>query len=241
MKTKCMIVDDEPLAIEAIEMHINELKDFEVAAKCENAIEAFEILKKRKIDLLFLDIQMPKLTGMEFLRSLKNPPKVIITTAYSDYAIEGYELDVIDYLLKPIPFDRFLQAIDKFHRAKDEGIIVVEDDKLNSTTAEFIYVRADRKAVKIKLNEILYLESMRDYVQIKTETQTVTTKNLLGKFEEKLPGNKFLRIHRSFIINKDKVDSFTSFSINIGKKELTIATSYKSRVLNELGYGDKMI
>lgn len=237
MKTKCIIVDDEPLAIEAIEMHLNELSGFEIVAKCSDAVKAFEILNKKKIDLMFLDIQMPKITGIEFLKSLQNHPKVIITSAYSQYAVKGFELDVIDYLMKPIPFNRFIQAIDKYYRSVNENI--VGEDK-QGLPDDFILVRADRKNIKIKFNEILYLESMKDYVSIKTNSGTITTKILLSICEKKLPGDMFIRIHRSFIINKSKVDSFTSNTVVIGKKELPIANSYKNRVFTSLGY-NKML
>lgn len=237
MKTKCIIVDDEPLAIEAIEMHLNELSGFEIVAKCSDAVKAFEILNKKKIDLMFLDIQMPKITGIEFLKSLQNPPKVIITSAYSQYAVKGFELDVIDYLMKPIPFNRFIQSIDKYYRSVNENIFGEDKQGLSD---DFILVRADRKNIKIKFNEILYLESMKDYVSIKTNSGTITTKILLSICEKKLPGDMFIRIHRSFIINKSKVDSFTSNTIVIGKKELPIANGYKNRVFTSLGY-NKML
>ncbi|MFC2135359.1 LytR/AlgR family response regulator transcription factor [Bacteroidota bacterium] len=231
MKTKCLIIDDEPLAIEVIESHLEKINDIEIAAKCENAVEAFEIIRKKNIDLIFLDIQMPELTGIDFLKSLSNPPKVILTTAYRKYALEGYELDVVDYLLKPISFERFMKAINKYYKAAGNELKVIQEEKDGE---DYIYVKENKKSIKLDFAEIKYIESLKDYVTIYTETKKVITKITMTELEEKLPSNKFIRIHRSFIVSIPKIEAFTSTSIEIGKKELTIGRNYKNSVMKAL-------
>ena len=234
MKTKCLIVDDEPLAIEVVESYLQKLNGFEITAKCNSAVEAFEILQKKNIELMFLDIQMPELTGLEFLRSMKNPPKVILTTAHRKYAADGFELDVVDYLLKPVSFERFLKAVEKFYKTNDADFKVSVDNA--SGENDFIYVKENKKAVKLHFNEILYIESLKDYVVIHTDSKKVISKIPISVLEEQLPAGKFLRIHRSFIVSITKIDAFTSYSIEIGKKELTIGRTYKNSVLKELNF-----
>lgn len=241
MSVACLIIDDEPLAIEAIEMHLEAFKDIEVAGTCTNAVDAFELLRRKKTDLIFLDIQMPKMTGLEFLRSLTHPPKVIITTAFSEYALDGYELDVVDYLLKPISFDRFMAAIDKFYRLREHDFVVVNNPADQKESGGFMYVRADRMAVKITFDSILYLESLKDYVRIVTDKKTVTTKSPLGKFEEQLPESIFQRIHRSYIVALSRVEAFNAHSVFIGKKELPLAKAYKDQLLRAMQYHKKLI
>jgi len=236
MKTKCIIVDDEPLALEVIESHLQKFKEIEIAAKCSDAIEAFEVLKKKNVDLIFLDIQMPQLTGLDFLKSLTKPPKVIITTAYREYALDGYELDVIDYLLKPIPFERFMKAINKYYQSVSEPIMVSGSNHNAEDSNSFIYVKADKKTVKILLNEIVFIESLKDYVQIHTSKTSIVTKNQISKLEEKLPQDKFVRIHKSFIVSISKINAFTSNTIEIKNKELPIGRNYKNIVMKALNY-----
>ena len=225
MNTKCLIVDDEPLAIEIIETYLNRLEGFEIVSKCKNALEAFSVLEKNNIDLLFLDIQMPQLTGIEFLKSISQKPKVIFTTAYDDYAVEGYELDVLDYLVKPIAFDRFFKAINKFKT-------VTHNISINDTIdrKDFIFVNENKKSHKINLSDILYVESLKDYVRIHTHKKTVVNKTTLSDFELQLNDNRFLRIHRSYLVNIDHVSAHTAKDIEIGKIELPIGISYKQKV-----------
>lgn len=235
---KCIIVDDEPLAIEVIESHLSKLDDVEVIATCTNALNAFEILQKESVDLIFLDIQMPKLTGIDFLKTLQHPPKVIFTTAYRDYALESYELNAIDYLLKPISFDRLLKAIGKVY-----GQMTTITPDITSTIIEngdHIYVKADKKMVKIKLNEVLHIESLKDYVRIKTTNKTIITHQKISQLEEKLPKNDFLRVHRSYIIATQKVDSFSGAIIEIGEKEIPIGRNYKNQVISFLNEGHRL-
>ncbi len=237
MKTKVLIVDDENLAIEIIENYLSKFEDIEIVDRCSNALRAFEILQKKKIDLIFLDIQMPEITGLEFLRSLSHPPKVIITTAYRQYALEGFELDVVDYLLKPISFDRFLKAINKYYKQSGDSDLKVVSENMNAKAEnEFIYIKENKKAVKIFLDNILFIEAMKDYLTIHTANKNITAKLTLSKMEEKLPEEKFLRIHKSYIISISKIDAITSSSIEIGKYELTIGRSYKPKVMNALKF-----
>lgn len=234
MKTRCLIVDDEPLAIEVIENHISQFDNLEVAAKCRNAIKAFEVLEKEKIDLLFLDIQMPKLTGIDFLKSINNPPKVIFTTAYIDFALEGYELDVIDYLVKPISFQRFLKAINKYLEiAKPISNTAAKTKEGASNERDYLFVKADRKNHKVSFSEILYAESVKDYVKIHTVDKRLTTKNTMTDFEMQLPDN-FLRVHRSYVINLDFITAYTANDIEIDSIEIPIGVSYKQKVFERL-------
>lgn len=235
MKTKCLIVDDEPLAIEVIENHISQFENLEVAATCRNAIKAFEILETKKIDLLFLDIQMPKLTGIDFLKSIKNPPKVIFTTAYIDYALEGFELDVLDYLVKPISFQRFLKALNKYFEIANPKAKSNKTTEQNSNIEkDFIFVKADRKNHKILFSEILYIESIKDYIKIHTPDKKLLVKHTLSSFEDELPNNCFIRIHRSFIVNLNHITAYTAHDIEIESVEVPIGISYKQKVFERL-------
>ena len=161
MKTRCLIVDDEPLAIEAIEIMIEKFDDLTIVATSTDAIQAFEILRSSRIDLMFLDIQMPEMTGLEFLRTLSNPPKVILTTAYRDYAVQAFELNVVDYLLKPISFDRFMQAINKFYEGIPKQVISPESNSSEANSKDYFFVKADKKNVKIRFQNVLYIESIK--------------------------------------------------------------------------------
>ncbi len=239
MKIKCIIVDDEPLAIEAIEMHLSEYEDVDIIARCKNAPEAFTVLKEKEVDLMFLDINMPKLTGLDFLSALKQPPEVIITTAYNEYALKGYELDVVDYLLKPVSFERFMMAMDKFYRRKKssgnnhETIVKPEN--------EYIFIRANRENVKVGLSSILYLENIKDYVKVVTTGNRFLTKNNLGSFEKILPEKKFVRAHRSFIVGIDAITSFSADTIKIGQTEIPVSRGYRENVISRLQLGTKLI
>jgi len=231
MKTKCIIVDDEPLAIEVIESHLSHFENIEIVARCRHALEAFEVLKSDKVDIMFLDIQMPHIIGTDFLRSLTNPPKVIFTTAYRQYAIDGFDLDVLDYLLKPISFERFLQAMNKYFEL---ATLASQSNKDNSSNHEegenHIYVKADKKNHKILFKDILFIESLKDYIIIRTNEKKIVTKIPISRFEEMLPKNNFVRIHKSYIVSLDKIDSYNSEIIEIAGKELPIGRTYKKAV-----------
>ncbi|MEQ8925802.1 MAG: LytTR family DNA-binding domain-containing protein [Fulvivirga sp.] len=232
-KVKCIIVDDEPLAIEIIESYLERLNDFVVIATCNNALKAFEIVQKEKVDLIFLDIQMPKLTGIDFIKTLKDPPKIILTTAYRDYAIESYELDVVDYLLKPISFDRFLVAVQKIYNGNVQENDLTHLDIKDSDA--YIYLKADKKMVKVMLDDILYIESLKDYIRVKTKEKDVISHQKISYLEEKLPEEYFMRIHRSFIVPIQKITSYSASSIEVPGHEVPIGRLYKNDVLEKLG------
>ncbi len=233
MKTKCLIVDDEPLARGLIRNHLSKLDNFEIVAECSDAMKALEVLHSHKVDLMFMDIQMPQITGIEFLKTLKHPPQVIITTAYREYAIEGFELDVIDYLLKPITFERFLKSVNKFFQVsanEQNGLSTpspAQDDA-------FIYAKENKRVVKVMLSEIYYIEGLSEYVKIHTADKKIVTKASMAGMEEKLPEADFLRIHKSYIISLRKIEAFTATSVEIGGKELPVGRSYKNKVAGVL-------
>lgn len=228
MKIKCLIVDDEPLAVKLIEKHLAKIDNFEVVATCNNAIKAFEIINTQKIDLLFSDIKMPNMTGIDFLKNLKNPPKTILTTAYRDFALDGYDLGVVDYLLKPITFERFIKAIDKFLNENQ----LTNTLKIDATIDDFIIVKSGLKNYKIATNDICFIESLKDYIKILLiNGKEISVKYKISDIETKLNPEHFIRIHRSFIINCSKISAFTNHDIEINGTELPIGASYKDEVL----------
>lgn len=235
MKTKCLIIDDEPLARDLIRYHIEKLDNFEIVAECGDAMKALQELHNQKIDLMFMDIEMPQITGIEFLKILKNPPKVIITTAYRDYAIDGFELDVVDYLLKPVTFERFLKSVNKYYQmCQDENIVAASVLETMPPDEPFIYVKENKRVIKVQLNEILYIEGLSEYVQIYTDKKKIITKTTMSSLEEKLPDASFMRIHKSFIVSLSRIEAFTSSTIEVPGKELPIGRSYKNSVLTAL-------
>jgi DNA-binding LytR/AlgR family response regulator len=237
MKTKCLIVDDEPLARELIRGHAQKLENFEVVAECSDAMKALNVLREKQVDLIFMDIQLPQITGIEFLKTLKHAPKVIITTAYREYALEGFELDVVDYLLKPITFERFLKSVNKYYQMNQEDIQVVPGNSADKSVDEsFIYVKENKKVVKVYLSEIKYIEGLSEYVQVYTDKRKIITKTSMSQMEEKLPAENFLRIHKSFIISVNKIEAFTANTIEVQGKELPIGRSFKNAVLNMLNF-----
>jgi DNA-binding LytR/AlgR family response regulator len=226
MTHKCLIIDDEPLAIEVIATHMKQIPDLEVIATFQNPLKAFQFLQNESIDLIFLDIEMPLITGIDFVKNLENPPKVIFTTAHRDYAVTSYELDVVDYLLKPISFSRLFKAINKYKSLLKTSEEVTSQNQ-EITANDHIYVNSNKKYIKIAFDDILYVESLKDYVRIHLSDQKVMTKDTIGNFLKKLP-SQFLRIHRSFLINTTKVTAFTSMDVEIGTKEIPIGASYKN-------------
>lgn len=236
MKTKCLVIDDEPLARDLMRSHIEKLENFEIVGECGDAMKALHILRNHQVDLMFMDIQLPQITGIEFLKTLKHPPKVIITTAYREYALDSFALDVVDYLLKPITFERFMKSINKYYQITQEEkpqqamAVTLGTDN----TEAFIYVKENKKVVKVYLNEIIYVEGLSEYVQIYTDKKKIITKTSMTNMVNKLPENCFIRIHKSFIISLAKIEAFTSSSIEVKGKELPIGRSYKSSVLDTL-------
>lgn len=237
MKTRCLIVDDEPLARELIKGYVAKLENFEIVAECSDAMKALNVLRAKTVDLIFMDIQMPQITGIKFLKTLKHAPKVIITTAYREYALDGFELDVVDYLLKPITFERFLKSVNKFYQMNQDDVQLVASQGGEKGPDEmFIYVKENKKVIKIYLSEIKYIEGLSEYVQIYTDKRKVIVKTSLTQMEEKLPAEQFLRIHKSYIISVNKIEAFTANTIEIQSKELPIGRSYKNVVLNLLNF-----
>lgn len=232
-----IIVDDEPLAQDVLETYVEKVPELNLVQKCNNALEANEVLKKHDIDLMFLDIQMPQLTGIDFLKTLAHPPLVIFTTAYPNYAIEGFELNALDYLLKPISLERFMKAVNKAMdqlelQRKDEGgtagVAATEE-------ADFIFVKSDKKLVKVNFNDILYIEGLKDYVIIRMPNSRVITLQTMKSLEEKLPSNIFRRIHRSYIVNIDRIEAVVGNMLEVIEKgqakHLPIGKNYRDELL----------
>jgi two-component system, LytTR family, response regulator len=230
---KCIIVDDEPVAREILESHLAKIDTIELAGSCKNAMEAFHLISTKEIDLIFLDINMPEISGLSLARSINKNIKIIFTTAYREYAVDGFDLQAVDYLLKPISFERLLQGVNKYF---NEAVHVQQapEQRITSESTETFFVRSDRKMVKIDCDEILYIESMADYIRIFLKTKNVVTRETISNIEAKLPKHEFIRVHRSYIVAQNAIDSFTAEYIEIGKKQIPISRSYKNEVLKEL-------
>jgi DNA-binding LytR/AlgR family response regulator len=231
---QAIIVDDEPLAHVVLETYIEKIPQINLVKKCENAFEAGEILRQQKIDLIFLDIQMPQLSGIDFLKTLQNPPCIIFTTAYPDYAVEGFELNAVDYLLKPISLERFIKAVNKVLDKLSPPSS--ENQEPTESYEDYFFVKADKKLVKINFDEIIYIEGLKDYVIIRQESGRVITLQTMKSLEEKLPQSLFKRIHRSFIVNIDKIKAIDGNVVEViegGKtKQLAIGKNYKDELLD---------
>jgi DNA-binding LytR/AlgR family response regulator len=231
-KINCLVVDDEPPALLLMEKYINAVPVLHFAGKCSNAVDAMSILQQHSIDLIFLDIQMPHILGTDFIRTLVNPPTVVFTTAFRKFAIEGFELDAVDYLLKPISFERFLKAVNKVMKLNLPVMQTFPQDVMSKKEPEpaFLFLRADRKNLKIQLHDILFIESLKDYVKVVTKDRSIVSKQSISTIEENLPEVAFLRIHRSFIVSLSKIESFTAGLIQVGKYELPVSRSYRHEV-----------
>lgn len=228
MVIKALIVDDEPLAQDIIKKYSEGLKSMQIVGSCHDAIEAIEILKNKKIDLLFLDINMPRLSGIEFIKTLQKPPIVILTTAYAEYALEGYELNVTDYLLKPFSYSRFLQAVQKC-------IEILESKRETTEPAiESIFIKSNKKTFQIKFDEITYIEGLGDYINIYTTKTHYVTNVSMKRMEEQLPIDQFIRIHKSFIVNLSKVNSIEGNLVEVGNKKLAIGNNYRQSFFGKI-------
>lgn len=230
MKIKCLLVDDEPIALDILAGYVCNVEVLELVGRCGSAVEAFSVLQSKAVDLLFLDIQMPQLSGLDLLRTLPHPPKTVITSAYREYALDGYELDVLDYLIKPVSFERFMKAVGKvlMNRPVLSSVPVVVGDE------PFIFVKADRKLVRVNLRDIISLESQRDYVRITTTEGLILTRQTIGYYEELLPNEQFLRIHRSFLVAVARIKAVTETQLDIQGQTLPIGRHYKQQVLDRL-------
>ena len=231
-----IIVDDEPLALDVLETYIEQIPELNLVARCANALEANEALSKHDIDLMFLDIQMPQLTGTDFVKTLSNPPVVIFTTAYANYAVDGFELNALDYLLKPISLERFMKAVNK---AKEQIALQGRSENMQEAgeeeKADFIFVKADKKLIKVKYSDIVYIEGLKDYVIIRMPNDRVITLQTMKSLEEKLPAHLFQRIHRSYIVGIDRINAVVGNMVEVTEKNQTkhlpIGKNYKEEIL----------
>jgi DNA-binding LytR/AlgR family response regulator len=221
-KIRCIIIEDEPLAVKVLKDYVLQVPFLELQGTFKDALQASEYLHHHNVDLLFLDIHLPKLKGMTFLKTLADPPAVIITTAYHQYAVEGFTLNVTDYLLKPIEFERFLVAVNKVKRSDREKEVRKEKE-----AKDYLFVNVQKKKVKVSFSEILYVESQREYVKVVTAKADLVTKMSTHEIEGLLPSDKFMRVHRSFIIAVDKVDSYTSDTVEVNGVSIPIGRGYK--------------
>jgi len=237
IQIKCIIVDDEPMARDVVRRYIQKISTLKLMGEFGNAIEATIFLQEQSVDMIFLDIKMPQLSGTEFVRSLRNVPKIIFTTAHKEFAHEGFELDVIDYLLKPIRFDRFLRAVNKAFPQKLQTVEVINSISAeeNKPATSFIYLRVDRKMIKVLLNDIIYIESDKDYVKVFTEKGFIITRQTIASVEAMLSESQFIRVHRSYIVSLNKLKSFTADTVEIGNKELPIGKLYRNNFLKLQG------
>ena len=240
-KINCIIADDEMLAREVIQNHISKLDNLNLVGTSATGIEAYSMLNTQAVDLLFLDINMPQLTGLALLKTLKDPPAVILTTAYREFALDGYELGVIDYLLKPISFERFLKAIDRYINISGFKSSPFLGEQLPTSQADkpdFIYIKFNKKMIRVLFKDIIYLEGLKDYVKVHTLTGTVITYQTLTHFNEKLPADLFMRIHRSYIVSLRHIKAYTTSMVEIGNAAIPIGSVYAKSVMTLLHRGD---
>ncbi len=233
MSLRTILVDDEPIALDILENYIQRLDALTLVGRFTSPSKAFQLLQTEKVDLLFLDINMPNLTGIELLQSLSRPPKVIFTTAYSEYALLGYELDIVDYLLKPIAYPRFLKALNKV--IKLESISQVAASIPSAIEPSYIFIQANKKMQKVQLADIIYIESIGNYVKIHTTSTTIVVHSSLSYMEEKLPADQFIRIHRSFIVALSHLKAYTHTNVEIADQALPISRNYKAGFLKRVG------
>ncbi|WP_416866259.1 MAG: LytR/AlgR family response regulator transcription factor [Imperialibacter sp.] len=227
MKLRCLIVDDEPLSQEVIEGYVNDASQLELVAKCSNALEAAELIRSQSVDLIFLDINMPKLSGISLVKSLAKPPAIVFITAYPEFAVEGFEVEAVDYLLKPCSFERFLKAVSKVeHYLQASG---------RMQEADYFVVKADKKLHKIALEDILYFKSIGDYVKVYTRDKVLITNETLRNIEEGLPQNKFIRLHKSFIVSLQAIQYLEGNQVKVGEEMLPVGLTYKDKLMERLG------
>jgi len=227
---RCIIVDDEPLARELLVSYLDQLPNFSCVAVCQSALQAFTVLHEQQVDLMFLDIQMPGITGLNFFKSIKNPPKVIFTTAYMEHAVEAFELEAVDYLLKPITLERFIKAVQKVSAKKEEFTEAAANGRENN----YVFLKVDKRLVKIDHPDIIYAESLGDYIKVYTPAQTYITYLTMNKLEALLPAGKFVRIHRSSIINLDRIQYVEGNFVRINNNDLPIGLTYKDSLAQKL-------
>jgi DNA-binding LytR/AlgR family response regulator len=227
MNITALIIEDEPLAVDVILAHCQRTPGLEVLKVCNDGFQALDAIQELKPQLIFLDINMPGLTGLELLSSLSNPPEVIFTTAYPEFAVQGYDFNICDYLLKPIPYDRFLKAVNK---AKEH----LKTKQTDGKSDDFIFVKSDKKYFKVKFNDIFYIEGLKDYVIIKTPTSRIVSLQTMKYLEERLPKHLFIRIHRSYIVNIEKIISLDNYELQIDTTSLPIGKNYKDELIQNI-------
>lgn len=235
MKFRCLLIDDEPPALKVLTRYISEIGNLEIVGQCRNAIDALEVLRRQKVDVIFLDIKMPRIIGTDFFKHLSHPPKVIFVTAYREYAVDGFELDAVDYLVKPVSFERFFKSITKLNRLMGGETAPAITKPAASPAAAFVYLKVDRDMKKVLTNEIKYVESCKDYVRI----FLINGKNFLAKqsisaIENLFPDHKFMRVHRSYIVSLNSISGYRGPSVQLGAVEIPIGRLYKKAVMERL-------
>jgi DNA-binding LytR/AlgR family response regulator len=226
---KCLVIEDEPLAQNILKKYIGDHPSLELVAVCADALEAQQLIAREPVSVIFLDINLPRLSGIGFLKSLPNPPAIVFTTAYSEYAVEGFELDAVDYLVKPFSFERFLKAVNKVIEKLEK-----KDVGNASNLPSSIFIKADKKVYKIELNDILYIEGLDDYVKIVTNQTNYLVNDTLKSLQEELPSSLFVRVHKSFIISKGKIVFFEGNYVKIGNRDIPIGASYREEIFARL-------
>jgi DNA-binding LytR/AlgR family response regulator len=231
-KLQCLIVEDEPLAAEVITDYVMQIPFLSLAGTCTNALQALEMLRKKKIDVIFLDLHLPGIKGFELLKTLTHRPQVIITTAYHEYALQSYDWQVIDYLVKPVEFSRFVSAVNKLKATREVAVTAPAP-----APPRFILLYADKKSVRVAAEQILYVESEKDYMKVVTDEKTIVVRQTLQELEEMLPPDLFVRVHRSFLVAKNRVTAFSALLLEIGGKTIPIGRQYRDQVLAILKQG----
>ncbi len=228
----CVIVDDEPVARDVLISFIEKVPNLKLLKSCKNALEAFELMNTQKVDLYFLDINMPEVSGLSLAKMIGKDAKVIFTTAYREYAVDGFNLKAVDYLLKPIAFGRFLESVNKYFETLKVGEVALDKEK--TLEAKFFFVRSERKMVKINFQDILYIESLSDYIKIHQVNRIIVTRETITNVEAKLPQSQFLRIHRSYIVAIKSIESYTNEFVEIKNKAVPISRTYKESILKKM-------
>lgn len=232
MNLRCLLIDDEPPALKVLASHISNINGLEIVAQCKNALEALDVLQQKTVDVIFLDIKMPKILGTDFLKNLSHPPKVIFVTAYREYAVEGYELDAVDYLVKPVSFERFVKAITKVKRMMGQETLTSSNDYKPNPEA-FVYLKVDKNMQKVFINEIVYIESWKDYVKVfLSNNKYLLVKQSITAMENLLSEHKFLRVHRSYMVSMNKISGYNGLAVQLDSNEIPIGRLYKQAVMD---------
>ena len=234
MKIKCLLADDEPPARELLASYINRLDNLELCGQCADSLETFKFLQKNEVNLLFLDIQMPGMNGLELIKSLHNPPHIVLITAYREYAVEGFELDVLDYLVKPVSFERFLKTVSRYHHYSGNSHPNESEHPVDTFENAYMFFKVNKEMIKIFLKDILYIESIKDYIKIVTPEKSYITYQRINYMEEKLPESSFVRVHKSYIVAVPKIKAFRSDTIKIGQVDIPVGRHYKKNFTEQL-------